>query len=329
MSKQTPGIYPGGSTLLSSAPLVSVVINNYNYGKYLGQAIDSCLGQSYRDIEIVVVDDGSTDDSVAIIKGYGTKIVPVLKPNGGQSSAFNAGFVASKGDIICFLDSDDWFFPDKILTVVEDFVSNPKVEWIFHAQKLTFPGGATRIVPTYPQDAFVDARREIMETGELKYTAPATSGLSFRRALLSRILPMSEEIRIGSDNYLKFASASTSAGLLLKEPLSWQRIHDNNAWSLRTDKQLMKARLHLLIARELQTKVPVATRFADKIFAMAVAAYARCGERDPVSRDAIRSYLKQCSIKDLGVIVPRVAYHLVRSLRSNPYDVKLSAASEE
>jgi glycosyltransferase involved in cell wall biosynthesis len=68
-------------------PLVSILINNYNYGRFLTEAIDSALNQTYSNIEVIVVDDGSTDNSQEIIKSYQDKIIPILKPNGGQASA--------------------------------------------------------------------------------------------------------------------------------------------------------------------------------------------------------------------------------------------------
>src|SRR5882757_8265902 len=103
------------------ATLVSVIINNYNYGRFLGAAIGSALDQDHPAVEVVVVDDGSTDDSRAIIAGYGDRLVAVLKHNGGQGSAFNAGVAASRGEILCFLDADDWFLPGKLRRVVEVF----------------------------------------------------------------------------------------------------------------------------------------------------------------------------------------------------------------
>src|SRR5262245_56700835 len=97
-----------------SEPLVSILINNYNYGRFLAAAVDIALSQRYPSTEVIVVDDGSTDDSRAIMASYGTRIRPVLKENGGQTSAFNAGVAASRGDILCFLDADDLFYPEKV-----------------------------------------------------------------------------------------------------------------------------------------------------------------------------------------------------------------------
>src|SRR4051794_6220176 len=93
---------------------VSVIINNYNYSAYLREAIDSALDQTYPHVEVVVVDDGSTDDSREIISKYGTKVIPVLQNNGGQGAAFNSGFAASRGEIVCFLDADDGLRRDAV-----------------------------------------------------------------------------------------------------------------------------------------------------------------------------------------------------------------------
>ncbi len=81
-------------------PLASILINNYNYGRFLHEAIDSALSQTYPHTEVIVVDDGSTDNSREIIASYEDQIIPVLKENGGQASALNAGFAASRGEIV-------------------------------------------------------------------------------------------------------------------------------------------------------------------------------------------------------------------------------------
>ena len=76
---------------LSERPLVSIVITNYNYGRYLRAAIDSALAQTYAPIEVIAVDDGSTDGSREIIESLGDRIVPVIKANGGHGSALKIG----------------------------------------------------------------------------------------------------------------------------------------------------------------------------------------------------------------------------------------------
>src|ERR1700676_5593843 len=112
-------------------PLVSILINNYNYASFLGEAIESALAQTFDNFEVIVVDDGSTDSSREVIAQYGNRIVRIMKENGGQASAFNACFAASKGDIICFLDSDDLFLPEKVSSIVQIFEDNPQAGWCF------------------------------------------------------------------------------------------------------------------------------------------------------------------------------------------------------
>jgi glycosyltransferase involved in cell wall biosynthesis len=87
--------------------MASVIISSFNYGTFLREAIESALNQTYTHTQVIVVDDGSTDDSPEIIASYGQQITSILKPNGGQASVLNAGFAVSSGDIIVFLDSDD------------------------------------------------------------------------------------------------------------------------------------------------------------------------------------------------------------------------------
>ena len=82
--------------------LISILINNYNYAEFLREAIDSTLCQSYPRVEIIVVDDGSTDGSRNLISSYGSEVTAVFKKNGGQASAFNAGVAASRGTFFAF-----------------------------------------------------------------------------------------------------------------------------------------------------------------------------------------------------------------------------------
>ena len=107
--------------------LVSVVIPNYNYAVFLPEAIDSVLGQSYREIEVIVVDDGSTDGSQEILHGYSGHIRVIRQENQGVASARNNGVAASRGEFIAFLDADDAWLPAKAERQVEAFLENPEV----------------------------------------------------------------------------------------------------------------------------------------------------------------------------------------------------------
>ena len=96
---------------MSQPLLVSVVVNNHNYAAFLGAAIDSALEQTHSRVEVIVVDDGSTDESRDVIAGYGDKVITLFKANGGQESALNAGSQLAHGEVIVFLDSDDLLYP--------------------------------------------------------------------------------------------------------------------------------------------------------------------------------------------------------------------------
>src|SRR5437660_1937517 len=112
---------------LPKTPLVSILISNYNYAPFLPEAIESCLRQTYPHLEIVVCDDGSTDGSQRILECYHSldaRIKPIYQANGGQSLALNAALRNSTGEIICLLDGDDVFLPEKVELVVKAFAAD-------------------------------------------------------------------------------------------------------------------------------------------------------------------------------------------------------------
>jgi len=216
----------------------SVLIDNYNQGRFLRQAVDSALAEN--PLEVVVVDDGSTDDSLAILQDYGTRIRVVTKSNGGQSSAFNAGFVECRGEVVCLLDADDWFYPGKLASIRKVFEQYPELGWCAHAleQVDSASGRVLRLDPGGQQEGVRDVRGAICG-GRLPIVLPATSGLCYRRELLTRMLPM--PLLSHADDYLKFVSCGLEPGYYLEKPLGALRLHDANAWTNRTDNLLHKA----------------------------------------------------------------------------------------
>ena len=93
---------------------VSVIIPNFNYADFVGEAIQSVLKQTYQNTEIIVVNNGSTDNSLEILRSFGDKILIVDQANLGQSGARNAGLAKSTGELIAFLDADDLWEPKKL-----------------------------------------------------------------------------------------------------------------------------------------------------------------------------------------------------------------------
>jgi glycosyltransferase involved in cell wall biosynthesis len=279
-------------------PLVSILINNYNYGNFLAEAIDSALGQSYGNIEVVVVDDGSTDNSLEIIEGYCGRVVAVVKENGGQASAFNAGFARSKGEIVCFLDSDDLFLPEKVAAVVDVFQRYPEIGWCFHYPKLVrFVDGSVEEVPdksVRTTSQICDFRAEMLQ-GRLKFHAPPTSGLCFRRETLEKVLPMPEEIRITSDNYIKFVSQALAKGYCLNQELALQRIHGNNAYTLRKNKKL-NAVIDIQTAYHIKKRHPQLVMLTNRYFARGISIYFRCGTPEKEHTSICREYLSSLAL---------------------------------
>jgi Glycosyl transferase family 2 len=211
-------------------PPLSIVVTNYNYGRFLRAAIDGALAQTYRPLEVIVVDDGSTDNSREIIASYGSRVTAVLKPNGGHGSALNAGYAASRGEIVMFLDADDELLP----TAAEHVVR----AWRPSAAKLQFqlemidesghPLG--RVIPRF--DGFVpngDIRDRIVRFGE--YPIAPCSGNAYARTALARLMPMDEAIwSFASEKPLTFLTPFFGDVLSLREPLGRYRIHAANSF---------------------------------------------------------------------------------------------------
>jgi glycosyltransferase involved in cell wall biosynthesis len=109
---------------------VSVIIPNYNYGRFLRQAIQSALGQSLKPHEVIVVDDGSTDDSNEILRSFGDQIIAVEQENSGVGAARNKGAEIASGDLLAFLDADDYWHSDKLKKQVRKFESDTEIGFV-------------------------------------------------------------------------------------------------------------------------------------------------------------------------------------------------------
>lgn len=123
------------------APTVSVVIPAYNVAWCVRKAVDSVLAQDWRDFEVVVVNDGSTDDTAAVLATYGHAIRVVDQPNGGMSNARNAGIRAARGEFIAFLDADDWWLPAKLGRQVALMREQPQLGFCSCAARVEGPDG--------------------------------------------------------------------------------------------------------------------------------------------------------------------------------------------
>lgn len=193
----------------TKALTISVVITNYNYGRYLRDAIESALNQSYPAVEVVVVDDGSVDNSRDVIGEYEGRVVAVLKENGGQASSFTAGFDSSHGDAVIFLDADDILLPDTARQVAEALSANPGAAKIQYRMEVIDAAGERtgRLMP----DPHIPMQHGDLRAQALAFPADiprmATSGNAFPAWVLRELSPVPETgDGHGADWYLTYVS---------------------------------------------------------------------------------------------------------------------------
>ncbi|MGF1588230.1 MAG: glycosyltransferase family 2 protein [Pleurocapsa sp.] len=262
---------------MSYQPLVSVVINNFNYANFISEAIDSAISQTYPLVEVIVVDDGSTDNSLDIINSYGEQVICVKKPNGGQASSINAGVAASKGDIICFLDSDDVFYPNKVAEIVRIFtqatLKTPDVllsnffEVIDRDQapikidvveQLLFAPGEWKFLPKLNhQTKFFNGDLNQVANSEqvyqfankyrfIPYLGVPTSSLSISRTLANKVFPILFEEGIKSSADVFFVKAASLLGTTYStdKTLTKYRLHGNNLWFGQKDNKAIQTQIN-------------------------------------------------------------------------------------
>jgi glycosyltransferase involved in cell wall biosynthesis len=212
-------------------PLVSIIINNYNYERFLAEAIDSALNQTYAHIEVIVVDDGSTDGSRDIIAKYGDRVTPILQENGKQAAALNSGFAASRGEIVLFLDSDDYLLPTAVARIAAVF--KPEIGKIHYRLQVvdieSKPSGA--FVPTTTMKlASGEVWRQLLKTSS--YVSTCMSGNAYSRKALTHIFPIPDDYKTTADDYLMISTPFYGEMIGIEDSLGVYRIHDSNQWAL-------------------------------------------------------------------------------------------------
>ena len=239
------------------ATKVSVIINNFNYANYLGACIESAIAQTYENVEVIVCDDGSTDNSRAIIESYGSSIISSFKANGGQASALNAGYKMSSGDLVIFLDADDILLPTCVSEVVR--------HWRPELMKLHFnlaiidssgkPIGRPYLKPPLPRG---DLRQQLIAEGAV--VSMPMSGNAFPRGLLNRLMPIPEKgWERGADVYLFNLAALSGEVGAIDEPLGGYRLHEHNISAMTKEGKVNKIGLRIFLQREILTDQSLAS----------------------------------------------------------------------
>jgi len=207
---------------------------NYNYGRYIGEALDSVWQQTYSNFEVIICDDGSTDDSRQVVARYRAqdkRIRLVAKENGGLASALNAAYAASHGKIICLLDADDVFLPQKVERVVGAFKEHGRGGVCIHRLiKMNKDGRPF----SYPRPILLNegwVGLQALRGGGYVRDFPAESGLSFRRPIAALLFPVNTRLRRCVDGHLAGTAQFFTEILALKGALARLRIHEVNITS--------------------------------------------------------------------------------------------------
>jgi glycosyltransferase involved in cell wall biosynthesis len=213
---------------------ISVLIDTYNHEQFIAQAINSVLEQDMpmADVEIIVVDDGSTDRTPEIIRAFEPRVRVLRKSNGGQASAFNAGIPECHGEIIAFLDGDDWWAPEKLRRVVDAMERDPEVGIVGHGVTESFPDGRQQSESLREMSRFRLDSMDGARTFRVRKNFFGTSRMTIRSRLIPLLLPVPECLWFEADEYLFTLAAAVSPALALPEALTFYRIHNGNLFQV-------------------------------------------------------------------------------------------------
>ncbi len=214
---------------------VTVLIDTYNHERFIEQAIVSVLEQDFpaSDTQILVIDDGSTDRTPAIVRKFEPSVRLIRKPNGGQASAFNVGIAEAGGEIIAFLDGDDWWAGQKLSFAIDAFDKYPDIAAVGHGYfevhdddppaEMFVPEKTCRIDLSSPSAARVAA---------LGRTLLGTSRLVVRRRVLDTVGPIPAALTFCADAPMLTLSLALGGALILDRPLCYYRQHSANLFAI-------------------------------------------------------------------------------------------------
>jgi Glycosyl transferase family 2 len=224
--------FPRPPVLLPREPLVSIIITNHNYARFLPTALSSALDQRGAEVEVIVVDDGSTDASREILARRRDEVRIVLQERQGQKAAFNAGFAIAKGDIIMFLDADDVLAPGTAAAVATALVERQGAGRAVFRLEVIDEGGQ-------PTGAVIPSGHMPLPDGDVREAAlhhpddlawPPTSGNAFAAWALRRIMPIAVDDQLTDADMVLHALTPLLAPVVAVDRVSGgYRFHGANA----------------------------------------------------------------------------------------------------
>jgi hypothetical protein len=211
-----------------SGPLVSIVITCFNYARYVAAAIESALAQTHSRTEVIVVNDGSTDESPAVIARYADRVQVINQPNGGSTSAYNTGFAAATGELVMLLDADDLMAPDAVAAVATAWRPGcAKVQYdlaIIDAQGRDLGRRFCAFRPGYDAEA---VRASFRRTGTYRW--PVAAGNAYARWFAAPLFPLA--IEHGADGLMNTLAPLYGEVVTIPRVLGCYRLHGKNMWS--------------------------------------------------------------------------------------------------
>ncbi len=270
-------------------PTVTVLVDTYNHERFIEEALVSVVEQDFptSDMEILVVDDGSTDRTPEIVRAFAPRVRLLRKTNGGQASAFNFGIPQARGEIVAFLDGDDWWARNKLTRIAETMAADPEVGMVGHGyfEMASQTSTLRRVVPS--ETSCFSLRTDGGAQAFRNYMAfLGTSRVSIRNSVLQRVLPIAEPLIIEADEFMSAAAAAVSSALIIPEPLTFYRLHDSNLFQLQSGDPVR-------LRRKQQILAVLADLLSRRLHNMGVAPQSVSTVVDPirVSSDRLRLYL--------------------------------------
>lgn len=197
-------------------PTVSVVIPTYNYARYVGDAIDSVLAQTVPPLEVVVIDDGSTDDTPTVLAKYGDRIRAIRQENQGLSAARNAGIREARGEWVAFLDSDDAFHPRKLELQLAALAAHPEL-------KLVATGAFSDEPPTWADIAAAPPVVPVTAGAIAVRTLFAPSSVLAKRSCFDEVGGFDPALRSVEDREMWVRICAKFPAAVVAAPLTWIR----------------------------------------------------------------------------------------------------------
>jgi glycosyltransferase involved in cell wall biosynthesis len=230
-------------------PIVTVLVNTFNHQSFIAKALSSIVEQDFpaADTEIIVVDDGSTDLTPEIVRQFLPRIKLFRKQNGGQVSAVLEGLAHASGEIIAFLDGDDWWTPDKLSKVIDAFDRHPQIAAVGHGYyEVNEQGTSIRTMTTRSECRLSCETPENARNAANLRVFGGTSRMALRRKAIDQLLPV-PLILPYADNFIFSQAIALSGAALLPDLLCYYRLHSKNIYASESfDEQRFRRRLEHL-----------------------------------------------------------------------------------